>query len=67
MTDPIIILCQNEIKGNPNNLIDFLSKHGQDVVSVVDDGIIFKGGSHYVLSRNDACTGCQHCDKREIQ
>ena len=64
--DPVIIMCQREIKGDPNRLIDFLSRHGQDVVAVVNDGIIFRGNSHYIVSKNDGCTGCEECTKRYL-
>lgn len=64
--DPVIIMCQREINGDPNRLIDFLSKHGQDVVAVVNDGIIFRGNSHYIVSSNSGCTGCEDCKKRDI-
>ena len=65
MSDPIIILCQNEIKGNPNNLISFLHRHGQEVVSIVDTGIIFTNGVHYLINPNSECTGCEYCTPKK--
>ncbi len=63
--DAEIILCKNEIRGNPNNLIQFLSRHGQDVVAIIDDGIIMKGMKHYIVSKNTGCPGCDKCKKRD--
>lgn len=61
MTNPLILVCKQEIKGQTDNLITFLYMHGDKVKEIVDDGIIFRDGTHYVLSTNDECTGCERC------